>query len=362
MTGETKVFGLVGGLVAFPRRLAAREVERQHGELQRGVTRRTSHVVFGRKLLAKSDSAGIEAGFARELAAGRAILSENGFLGILGLRSVPADSSLSRQSVLDQSKLDAHVFDMLALFDAFEHGSEPFSFRDLILARKYAGLLAGGTTWLPIARSVHRSGPVASLTALSLQVERGNTIYARSGELLSELDGQVLLPLDRDDDDDELDELFAKAEAAEDAGDHLAAADFYRRCLSIDPTDAVTLFNRGNCLREAKLRDEAHQAYLAAIKRDPRFAEAWFNLADLLAKEGNVDGARRHFLKAIALDGGYADPVFNLANLEFEAGNLGEARTWWSRYLELDDASEWARAAARGIQYADLQLTQKTAG
>lgn len=361
MTGETKVFGLIGGLAAFPRRMAAREVERQQGELQRGVTRRTSHVVFGRKLLAKADPTAIEARFGREVGTGRAVLSENGFLGVLGLRNAPTGSSLSRQSLLDQAKLNPHAFELLALFDAFEHAAEPFSFRDLILAKKYAGLLASGATWFAIARSVHRSGPVASLTALSLQVDRGDAIYAQSGDGLSELDGQVLLPFDRND-DDELDELFAQAEAAEEAGEHLAATDLYRRCLSIDPTDAVTAFNRGNCLREAGQLVEAHQAYLAAIKRDPKFAEAWFNLADMLAKDGNSDGARRHFLKAITLDDGFADPVFNLANLEFETGNLGEARKWWARYLELDDSSEWARTAARGVQYVDLHLTQKTAG
>ena len=29
---------------------------------------------------------------------------------------------------------------------------------------------------------------------------------------------------------------------------------------------------------------------------------------------------------------------------------------WWARYLELDEHSEWARTAARGIQFVDLQL------
>ncbi|RVA81563.1 O-linked GlcNAc transferase, partial [Mesorhizobium sp. M7A.F.Ca.CA.001.08.2.1] len=36
------VFGTIGALAAFPLRLAAREVERQHGQLRRGVTRRTT--------------------------------------------------------------------------------------------------------------------------------------------------------------------------------------------------------------------------------------------------------------------------------------------------------------------------------
>ena len=48
------VFGTIGALAAFPLRLAAREVERQHGQLRRGVTRRTTHVVFGRPFPAKA--------------------------------------------------------------------------------------------------------------------------------------------------------------------------------------------------------------------------------------------------------------------------------------------------------------------
>ena len=55
-------------------------------------------------------------------------------------------------------------------------------------------------------------------------------------------------------------------------------------------------------------------------------------------------------------------PVFNLATLEFDAGNLAEARRWWKRYLELDQDSEWARTAARGVQFVDLQSMLKTAG
>ena len=34
---------------------------------------------------------------------------------------------------------------------------------------------------------------------------------------------------------------------------------------------------------------------------------------------------------------------------------LAAARRWWERYLELDPESEWARTAARGIRFVDLQ-------
>ncbi|TIP55436.1 MAG: tetratricopeptide repeat protein, partial [Mesorhizobium sp.] len=262
-------------------------------------------------------------------------------------------------SLLDQSRLAAFDLDLLSLFDAFEHDCEPYSFRDLILARKYAGLVAGGASWGAIARSVHRCGPVASLTAKSLNVGsqhgRADQIYLEGGQ--SELDGQLLFDLGSPD-DETLEELFADAEAAEEAEHHEQAAALYQRCLAIDPTDAIAAFNRANCLRAAGRAAEAAHDYARAIKLDPGFVEAWFNLAGLMSDEGRDASARRHLQKAIALDQNYADAVFNLARLEFDAGNLAEARRNWSRYLELDASSEWARMAARGIQFIDLQLAR----
>jgi tetratricopeptide (TPR) repeat protein len=337
-------FGVMGALSAFPLRLAAREVARQGGRLSRGVTRRTTHVVFGRRLLAQPDAA-IEARV--DALAGRRLLSENGFLRLLGLTG-GGTPSLTRSELLDRSRLAPRALDLLSLFDAFEHDGEPYSFRDLILARKYSGLMAGGASWGAIARSVHRSG-AAPLTAQSLHCA-GRAIYAQCAGGLSELDGQLLLDLDvaRE---GELEALFAEAEAAEAEGRHGEAAALYARCLGLDPGDAVAAFNRANCLRADGRQLEAAHDYARAIKLDNGFVEAWFNLAGLMAKRGRGGSARRHLQRAIALDPRYGDAVFNLASLEFEAGNLAEARRWWERYLELDSESEWARTAARGVQY-----------
>jgi tetratricopeptide (TPR) repeat protein len=361
MTVSGQTFGIVGALAAFPRRLAAREVERQHGHLRRGVTRRTSHLVFGRGLLTKASEAEIEARFDTETGHGRCFLSENGFLRMLGLMASPAASALTRQALIDQSRLSARNFDFLSLFDAFEHAAEPYSFRDLILARKYAGLIASGATWCAIARSVCRSRSVASLTALSLHHEGSDTIYVRDAKGLSELDGQLLFDLEVPD-DAELEELFSLAEAAEEDGLYDEAAAAYQRCLAIDPTDSVAAFNRANCLKAGGRQLEAAHEYARAIKLDPTFVEAWFNLAGLMSDRGRNDAARRHLQTAIELDGDYADAIFNLAKLEFDAGNLSEARRRWARYLELDNDSEWARTAARGVQFVDLQFIAKTAG
>ena len=136
----------------------------------------------------------------------------------------------------------------------------------------------------------------------------------------------------------------------------------YQRCLAIDPGDAVAAFNRANCLQAAGRQVEAAHDYARAIKLDPELRRGLVQPCRAHdASAARIDAARRHLHKAIALDADYADAVFNLAKLEFDAGNLAEARRWWARYLELDSISEWARTAARGIQFVDLQLAQKTA-
>lgn len=362
MTGHSgKVFGTYGAFSGLPHRLVAKEAKRHAILLRRGVSRRTARLVFGRKLLDTAVEADIEERYDTELKAARRPLSENGFLRLLGLAKPAEKAELSRQSLLDQSHLEPSLFDLLSLFDAFEHDEEPYSFRDLILAKKYAGLVASGANWSAIARSIHRSGPVESLTALSLHAADAETIYALSAQGVSELSGQLVFDLDNAD-DARLEELFLAAEEAEASQDHDEAAALYQRCLAIDPSDAVAAFNRANCLRAAGRHAEAAHDYARAIKLDGSFVEAWFNLAGMMAEDGRVASARRHLNKAIALDNDYADAIFNLARLEFEAGDLVEARRLWMRYLELDDKSNWAKIALRGVQFIDLQAMQKSAG
>src|SRR6185437_15165783 len=306
--------GLVGALAAFPRRLAARNVERQGGQLRRGITRHTSRVVFGRGLLGRDDENAIERLRIEVLNAHARPLSETGFLRLLGMARAAGDAGLMRQALLDQSGLAPAVFDLLALFDAFEHDSEPFSFRDLILAKKYAGLVAAGAGWGAIARSIHRLGAVTSLTALSLEADGGEAIYARHGNTRAEPDDALL------------EAYFAAAEDSEAVGRFETAAVLYARALALDPGDSIAAYNRANCLRELGETDEAALAYAQALKLDPGLVEAWFNYAGLLRATGRIDVARTHLARAIALDPDYGDAVYNLATLEYDAGDLTAAR------------------------------------
>ena len=356
MSLDGRSVGLVGALAALPRRLAARALEARGGRLHRGVTRQTGVVVFGRLLLRGADAA-IEAQVEAARAPGRVLRSENGFLGLLSGEAGDG-LGLGRAEVLERSGLGERELALLALFDAFERDVEPFSFRDMILARKYAGLVASGAGWGAIVRAVHRTGPAVSLTAKALDVGEGPGIYARYEGGLAELDGQMLLGLEAGED---AEAHFARAEEAEAEGDFATAATLYGRCLGLDPGDAVAAFNRGNCLKAAGRAEEAEQELTRAVKLDPGFVEAWFNLAGAAAESGRTPAARRHLRRALTIDPDYEDAVFNLALLEFGAGDLAEARRLWVRYLELDGESEWARKAERGIRAVDMQ-TARDAG
>lgn len=354
MVFEGATFGILGAPLAFPRRLAVREVERRGGIVRRGLTRQTTHVLFGRRLLGRTD-AEIEALYDAAAASGAELMSEAGFRRRLGALRKEQEAQLSRQSIIEQSRLDPRAFDLLVLFDAFEHSAEPFSFRDLILARKYASLLQSGAGWGAIARSVHLAGKVSSLTAVSLHAEDEDTIYRREGEHLAKLDGQRFFALE--DAEDDADELFEFAEAAEHQGEFARAATLYSQYLSMEPADSVAAFNRANVLRKAGEAEEATHSYALAIKLDPKFVEAWFNLGSLWKDRGQADLARQHLRRAIEIDPDYADPIYNLAALAFEQEDLAEARALWSRYVAMDPDSLWGKRAARGIFLIDMTLS-----
>lgn len=352
-------FGVIGALRAFPLRLAVKRVESLGGRLHRSITRGTTIAVVGRTLLSRYGEAEIEHKVDEANEANIEILSENGFLRSLGTTGTVAGANIGRQAVIDQSGLGERSFDLLALFDAFEHHAEPFSFRDVILARKYAGLLASGAGWSAIARAVHQIGPVGSLTALSLQTVDGDKILSRDTHSLAELNGQRLLNLA--DGDEEAEDYFGLAETAEAAGLFAEAATLYAHCSAIDPTDATAAFNHGNCLRTLGAFDEAASAYAMALKRDPLFVEAWFNYGGLLRDSGKLDAARQHLAKAAELDPLYADAIYNLAALDYDRQDMAAARAGWLRYLELDTTTEWARRARAGIAVIDQHL-RKFAG
>ena len=152
------------------------------------------------------------------------------------------------------------------------------------------------------------------------------------------------------------DDLFAQAQAAEEAGDIAEAERLYRILMKSDPTDASAPFNLGNMLRAHGRSVEAEAAYRAAMRVDPTFAEAWYNLGDLLDEQGRPEAAIECLRKALRAAPDYADAMFNLALLLQRQNQYAEAADYWRRYLTADCESEWATRARRSVKFCEMQV------
>ena len=89
------------------------------------------------------------------------------------------------------------------------------------------------------------------------------------------------------------DDLFASAQAADQAGDVAEAERLYRILMKIDPTDASAAFNLGNMLRACGQNVEAEAALQAATGIDLAFAEAWYNLGGSPRPSGAIRSRHR---------------------------------------------------------------------
>lgn len=346
---RTVVF--LGRLGAVPQRAARREVERRGGRIRRAVDRRTDLVVVGHLACRLLDGGRLQRTLERAAAAGARRLSENRFLALAGLRPAGPvrEPTLSLATLIAQSGLDAASVELLALFDVIEATGEGCGFRDVVAARAAAGLLAQGASLAEIVAgslTLHdnRDPLPRSLAEARLVRAAPQGLAAELGGGLAELDGQMRLAL-AEDGNPTRDELLDAAERAEDGGDLERAERCYRRCLAIDRNDAVALFNLANVVRERGGAREARLHLERALGLDPGYGEAWYNLADLAEAEDDRDRARSCLGEALAIDPDFADALFNLARLHYRDGAYAEAAPLFERYLELDAASEWSRAA-----------------
>lgn len=352
MRVEGAAFAIVGALDAFPRRIASRAIASRGGILQRSLSRKTSVAVIGHRLAALGRADAIARRIEQARRAGAQLVSEAGFLQMLGVTSV-ADMprQISARQLSDQSGLDAETIELLTLFDAFEFPEEPFGFRDMVAAKQYARLISEGLDWLGIVRAIRagRAGQGGSFATLRLERSQWNDVLVRDGAAVTELSGQHLLALP----DDELpcaDALFDEAQEAEEQEDWARARTLYQKAHSIEPADPVIAFNLSHVLLKLGDRQEARRYLTKVLALDANYAEAWYNLAGIAREQGDLEAARRHLSKAVAADPTYADPLYNLALLEFDSGAYAEAARLWEKYRELDPDSDWGRRAKQGLQ------------
>ena len=142
----------------------------------------------------------------------------------------------------------------------------------------------------------------------SLEVEQAGGRTDKRGQLMLAVDDCRHNP----------DDLFASAQATEQAGEVAEAQRLYRILMKADPTDASAAFNLGNMLRARGRNVEGEAALQAATGIDPAFAEAWYNACGLLAECPSQSARTTASVSRISVSspllGGYDEPEILLSS------------------------------------------------
>ena len=216
-----------------------------------------------------------------------------------------------------------------------------FGFRDLASARQIAKLLADGVRLSEIIRSVNEIKkwlPDTGLGSMRLHPGPRDSLEVEQAGARTDKRGQFVLAVD--DCQHDPDDLFASAQAAEQAGDIAEAERLYRMLTKGYPTDPSAAFNLGNMLRAHGRNVEAEAALQTATRLDP-------SLGNLLGDQGRSEAAIECLRRAVQVAPDYSDATFNLALLLQRKNQCAEAADYWRRYLAIDGQSEWASRARR---------------
>ena len=349
--------------VAFTGRLAcmtraeAFEVVRQHGGTpSQSVTKRTKLLIVGELGWPLLDDGRPSNKLARARSYSVPVVSERRFLEWTG-KFIPdnANKAYSADQLASLSGLSGDRIQELAQLSLLDERAGRFGFRDLASARQIAKLLADGVRLSEIIRSVteiRKWLPDIGLGSVRLHPGPCDSLEVEQAGARTDKRGQFMLAVD--DCWHDPDDLFANAQAAEQAGDIAEAERFYR--MLTKGNDPSAAFNLGNMLRACGRNVEAEAALHAAIRIDPAFAEAWYNLGDLLDDQGRSEAAIESLRKAVQVAPDYSDAMFNLALLLQRNNQCAEAADYWRRYLAIDGQSdEWASRARRSLKFCEMQ-------
>jgi tetratricopeptide (TPR) repeat protein len=351
--------------VAFTGRLAcmtraeAFEVVRQRGGTpSQTVTKRTNLLIVGELGWPLLDDGRPSNKLGRANAYGIPVASERRFLEWIG-KTVPdtVHKTYSVDQISALSQLSGDMIRELTQFGLLDERSGQFGFRDLASARQIAKLLADGVRLSEIIRAVSQIRkwlPDVGLANVRLHAGPHHSLEVEQPSGRTNQHGQFVLAVDRS--QSNADDIFERAQSAEEAGDIAEAERLYRILIKSDPTDASAPFNLGNLLRASARNVEAEAALRAATRVDPTFADAWYNLSDLLDEQGRFDAAIECLRTALRVAPDYADAMFNLALLLQRTNQYAEAADYWRRYLASDCQSEWAARARRSLKFCEIQI------
>lgn len=138
---------------------------------------------------------------------------------------------------------------------------------------------------------------------------------------------------------------FLEGTAAEERGDLALSEIAYRRALDLEPGMAAARVNLGNLMYRRGDVEGARAAYEQALDHDPTQPEARFNLGNLLEDLGETEQAIAELRRVCWIAPDFADAHYNLGLMLARVGGKTQARRHLERYLELDEASEWALRA-----------------
>jgi tetratricopeptide (TPR) repeat protein len=342
-----------GRLLALPSRTWERVLAQQGGSRARRIGDADIVVVGAGAAIRPTEK--IERDLAR--AQDRERLSERSFLRRLKLLPpLPEEARpFDADDLARRAKLSRSTIDMLALFDIIEGVGGRFGFREMKAASE-AGKLLDRVTLPALAFACRRMrdalGVGAPLSELPVTTDQAGVVVLRSGDRLTDLDGQFRLGIETA--APELAELLADADAARSAGEDERAERLLRRALAQAPKDLDALFELGSLLCEAERFSEGLALLGKATRLKPGFADAWYNIGCAHEQRGRRDEARSAYERAIAADPSYADPLYNLGMIELDESRYGRAIELLDGYLALDPSSDWAGKARKAAALARL--------
>src|SRR4051812_19224925 len=244
--------------VAFTGRLASMKredafalVRQKGGTPRRGVTRKTTILVVGELGWPLFEDGAPSKSLSLAKSHGVAISSERHFLEWAG-KSLAAEQvkSYTMAQISSLSALPLDIIERLTSFGLLDCRDERYGFRDLAAARQLAELFSAGVGLSTITKSLYEIRkwlPDAALSNLRLYPSSSDTLILEHMKGRTDKTGQFLLPVDYSSENP--DELFERAQAAEQNEDTKTAQRLYQKIIKVDPNDPSAAFNLGNLFR-----------------------------------------------------------------------------------------------------------------
>ena len=362
-----------GKLLSMPRSQAVRFVQEAGGSVALSVSRRINALIVGMGGWPLLPSGEVSAALQRAEELNRRgaairIISEEEFLEEAGQkpRGPALEKRYTADEICDLTGVNREKLRRWEQLGLIRSAAGRFDFQDLISLRTLTELIERGVRPEVINRSLKGlasilPGTDRPLAQLQIVMDNAPTLTAELDGCHISAEGQFMLNFDRPCGEGSLTLDWDRANY-DDAGVWLErgrgleeneefdrAADVYRKAITLDPSAPAGFFHLGNVLRAQGRPDAALELFRLAVSLDSSLSEAWYNIADILEEQGRLSEAIDNLKRSIAACPAFADAYYNLALCFEKMGERQDARRYWSEYIRLDPASDWANVARRHL-------------